>query len=91
MTKVEVETMIQEELKRSLGKHGIQINLRETDSQRTVREAAEKQREVRLKEERKQGKTMLKETARSFQDLCGFDKKQARKAAKAEIRRSVNR
>ena len=80
MTKVEVETMIHEELKRSLGKHGIQINLRESDSQRQAREAAEDQREKQAKRERKAQKR-LQESGRAAFMALGMSKREAKLAA----------
>jgi hypothetical protein len=87
MTKVEVENLIEQELHRALGKHGIQINLRETDSQRQAREQRVKEAEQRAKAQRKDEKRILKESARSFRALCGFTKEQAKEAAKANARR----
>jgi hypothetical protein len=87
MTKTEVENLIEQELRRAMGSHAHLLNLRETASQKQAREAREQEQEKRLKEARRQEKTTLKETARSFRELCGFDKKQARQAAKAEARR----
>lgn len=85
MTKAEVESLIQEELKRSLGRHAHLLNLRESDSQRQARESAEKQREKDERRERKADKRDLKESARVFREL-GMSKDEARAAAEGRGR-----
>jgi hypothetical protein len=81
MTKTEVETMIQEEFKRSLGKHDIQINLRETDSQKQLREAAEERRLKEAKRARKESKRVMESGREAFMRL-GMSKREAKFAAR---------
>jgi hypothetical protein len=87
MTRTEVDQIITDTLHKTLGRHAHLFNLQESTAAKEAREAREKEQEKRLKEARRQEKATLKETARSFQELCGFDKKQARQAAKAQARR----
>jgi hypothetical protein len=80
MTKAEVETLIQEELRRAMGSHAGLLNLRESDSQRVAREAAEDRREKQLRRERKAERRELKESTQVFRDL-GMPKQGAKHAA----------
>ena len=81
MTKPEVQTIIQEELKRALGKHGIQINLRESDAQKQAREAAEDRREKEAKRARKESKRLQESGREAFMRL-GMSKREAKFAAR---------
>lgn len=84
MTQAEVQTLIEQELKRALGGHGIQINLRE-NSQRVAREsgeAAERQREKDEKRQRKESKRLRESTRQTF-EMSGMTREQAKKASKA--------
>jgi hypothetical protein len=85
MTKAEVETLIQEELKRSMGKYGVTLNLRESDSQRQVREAAEERQlkeAKRIRKEEKRHSQQMIEVSRRMFETDGMDKKSAKKAAR---------
>jgi hypothetical protein len=81
MTKAEVETLIQEELRRAMGSRAGLLNLRETDSQRVAREAAEDQREKQAKRERKAQKR-LQESGRAAFMALGMSKREAKLAAR---------
>ena len=85
MTKAEVETLIQEELRRSLGRHAGLLNLRETDSQRQVREAAEEpqlKEAKRIRKEEKRHSKDMREVSRRIFGSDGMSSKDAEKAAK---------
>ncbi len=80
MTKSEVETLIQEELRRAMGKHVGLLNLRETDSMRQAREAAEERQLKEAKRQRKAEKR-LNESSREVYRSLGMSKREAKFAA----------